>query len=55
MFQKNFIRNRIQSANDITITNTQRTLKPDAEAAHGDAAFADYSISFGYTYRFHRM
>jgi len=52
---KNFIRNRIQSANDITTTNTQRTLKPDAEAAHGDAAFADYSISFGYTYRFHRM
>ncbi len=51
---KNFIRNRIQSANDITSENLQRTLKPDAEV-HGDAAFADYSISFGYAYRFHKM
>jgi hypothetical protein len=53
---KNFIRNRIQSHNDKLSEDIQRTLKPDAEV-HGDAAFADYSISFGYTYRFnsHKM
>jgi hypothetical protein len=54
---KNFVRNRIQSHNDLATQAIQSTVKPDANV-HGDAAFADYSISFGYTYRFntgHKM
>lgn len=54
---KNFIRNRVKSHNDLASEAIQKTVKPDADV-HGDAAFADYSISFGYTYRFalgHKM
>ena len=51
----NFIRNRIQSAADIENQNLQNSVVSDpADYVHvqGDAAFADYSISFGYAYRF---
>ena len=53
---KNIIRNRVQSHNDIATQEIQATVKPDVHV-QGDAAFADYSISFGYTYRFnnHKM
>jgi hypothetical protein len=50
----NIIRDRIQSAADIADQNLQNSEKTNpAEFVHvqGDAAFADYSISFGYSYR----
>ena len=50
----NFVRNRIQSAADIADENLQNSkLQESAPKVHvqGDAAFADYSISFGYSYR----
>lgn len=52
---KNIVRNRIQSAADIANQNLQNSVITDpADKVHvqGDAAFADYSISFGYAYRF---
>ncbi|MBF2708847.1 hypothetical protein [Flavobacterium soyangense] len=51
----NFIRNRIQSAADIAEQNLHNsTITDPSQFVHvqGDAAFADYSINFGYTYRF---
>ena len=51
----NFIKNRVQSAADIADQNLQNSTITDPSnyvTVHGDAAFADYSISFGYTYRF---
>jgi hypothetical protein len=51
----NFVRNRIQSAADIASQNLQNSAVPaPPKLVHvqGDAAFADYSISFGYSYRF---
>jgi len=51
----NFVRNRIQSAADIANQDLQNSVVPDpADYVHvqGDAAFADYSISIGYAYRF---
>lgn len=51
----NFVRNRIQSAADIASQNLQNSAVPTPPKlvhVQGDAAFADYSISFGYTYRF---
>jgi len=50
----NFIKNRIQSAADIADQNLQNKLITDpSKKVHvqGDAAFADYSISLGYSYR----
>jgi hypothetical protein len=50
----NFIKNRIQSAADIASQNLQNSkLSDPAKFVHvqGDAAFADYSISIGYSYR----
>lgn len=54
----NFIKNRIQSAADIASQNLQNSVITDkAQMVHvqGDAAFADYSINLGYTYRFGSM
>lgn len=51
----NFIKNRIQSAADIakqTIQNEKITDPSKMTHVQGDAAFADYSISLGYSYRF---
>lgn len=51
----NFIKNRIQSAADIASQNLKNSSITDpAKLVHvqGDAAFADYSISLGYSYRF---
>jgi hypothetical protein len=51
---QNIIRDRIQSAADIADQKLQNAEKPNpADHVHvqGDAAFADYSISFGYSYR----
>ena len=51
----NFIKNRIQSAADIarqTIQNEKITDPSKMTHVQGDAAFADYSISLGYAYRF---
>jgi hypothetical protein len=51
----NVVRNRIQSAADIANQDLQNSVVTDpADYVHvqGDAAFADYSISFGYAYRF---
>jgi len=51
----NFVRNRIQSAADIASQDIQNSVIADpAEYVHvqGDAAFADYSINIGYSYRF---
>ena len=51
----NFIRNRIQSAADIASQNLQNSVITDeSKKVHvqGDAAFADYSISINYSYRF---
>jgi len=51
----NFIRNRIQSAADIASQDLQNSVVADpADYVHvqGDAAFADYSINVGYSYRF---
>ncbi|MFT3937070.1 MAG: hypothetical protein QM726_25815 [Chitinophagaceae bacterium] len=53
----NFIKNRIQSAADKADQNLQNGKITDpAKYVHvqGDAAFADYSISLGYAYRFVR-
>lgn len=53
----NFIKNRIQSAADIAeedMRNKDITDPTQKVHVQGDAAFADYSISFGYTYRFSR-
>jgi len=50
----NFVKNRIQSAADIASQNLQnKGITDPAKQVHvqGDAAFADYSISLGYTYR----
>ena len=52
---RNFVRNRIQSAADIANQDLQNSVITDPAAkvhVQGDAAFADYSISFGYSYRF---
>jgi len=52
---KNIVRNRIQSAADIANQDLQNSVITDpAQKVHvqGDAAFADYSISIGYSYRF---
>ncbi len=52
----NFIRNRIQSAADIASQDLQNAADP-ANPVHvqGDAAFADYSINFTYTYRIGKL
>jgi hypothetical protein len=50
----NFIKNRIQSAADIAdqkLQNSQITDPKTYVHIQGDAAFADYSISLGYSYR----
>jgi hypothetical protein len=50
----NIVRNRIQSAADIATQNLQNsTITDPAKYVHvqGDAAFADYSINLGYSYR----
>jgi len=50
----NFIRNRIQSAADIATQNLRNAAITDPSKlvrVQGDAAFADYSISLGYSYR----
>jgi hypothetical protein len=50
----NIVRNRIQSAADIASENLQNSVITDpAKYVHvqGDAAFADYSINLGYSYR----
>ena len=49
----NFIKNRIQSAADIADQNLQNSkITNQAQKVHvqGDAAFADYSISLGYSF-----
>jgi hypothetical protein len=51
----NVVRNRIQSAADIANQDLQNSVVTDpADYVHvqGDAAFADYSISLIYSYRF---
>lgn len=51
----NFIKNRIQSAADIARQNLENSAITDPEQQvhrQGDAAFADYSISLGYAFRF---
>ncbi len=51
----NFIKNRIQSAADLAQQDLlNSTITDPAKKVHvqGDAAFADYSITLGYTYRF---
>ncbi|MDN3659445.1 hypothetical protein QWZ08_27615 [Ferruginibacter paludis] len=51
----NFIKNRTQSAADKADQNLQNSKISDASKlvhVQGDAAFADYSISLGYSYRF---
>ncbi|CAN5674383.1 hypothetical protein BH10BAC3_BH10BAC3_13340 [soil metagenome] len=50
----NFIKNRIQSAADIADQKLQNSKITDPSKyvhVQGDAAFADYSISLGYSYR----
>ncbi len=50
----NIVRNRIQSAADIATQNLQNSVITDpAKYVHvqGDAAFADYSINLGYSFR----
>jgi len=50
----NFIKNRIQSAADKADQNLQNSkITDESKFVHvqGDAAFADYSISLGYSYR----
>ena len=50
----NFIKNRIQSAADKADQNMQNSkITDETKLVHvqGDAAFADYSISLGYSYR----
>ena len=51
----NICRNRIQSAADLANQNLQNSVITDKSKqvrVQGDAAFADYSISLGYAYRF---
>ncbi|MDB5276773.1 MAG: hypothetical protein JWR61_1728 [Ferruginibacter sp.] len=51
----NFIKNRTQSAADKADQNLQNSKISDVSKlvhVQGDAAFADYSISLGYSYRF---
>jgi hypothetical protein len=51
----NIVKNRIQSAADIASQDLQNSVITDpAKYVHvqGDAAFADYSINLGYSYRF---
>lgn len=51
----NVVKNRIQSAADIASQNLQNsTITDPSQYVHvqGDAAFADYSINLGYSYRF---
>lgn len=51
----NFIKNRTQSAADKADQNLQNSKISDVNKqvhVQGDAAFADYSISLGYSYRF---
>jgi hypothetical protein len=50
----NFIKDRIQSAADMASQNLQNSVITDkTKQVHvqGDAAFADYSINLGYSYR----
>jgi hypothetical protein len=50
----NFIKNRVQSAADIARQNLENANITDPAAqvhVQGDAAFADYSISLGYSFR----
>ncbi|MES1225545.1 MAG: hypothetical protein ABUT20_59245, partial [Bacteroidota bacterium] len=50
----NFIKNRIQSAADKADQNLQNSkITDESKMVHvqGDAAFADYSITLGYSYR----
>ena len=50
----NFIKNRIQSAADLADQKLQNSVIADPKTyvhVQGDAAFADYSISLGYSYR----
>lgn len=47
----NFVKNRIKSAADIA-ENELNANTANFEPKHGDAAFADYSINVGYSYRF---
>jgi hypothetical protein len=51
----NVVKNRIQSAADIASQNLQNSVITDPSKyvhVQGDAAFADYSINAGYSYRF---
>ncbi|MNE29179.1 hypothetical protein D3C80_1226510 [compost metagenome] len=51
----NVVKNRIQSAADIASQNLKNsTITDPSQYVHvqGDAAFADYSINLGYSYRF---
>lgn len=51
----NIVKNRIQSAADIASQNLQNSVITDPSKyvhVQGDAAFADYSINIGYSYRF---
>jgi hypothetical protein len=50
----NIVRNRIQSAADIASENLQNSVITDPTKyvhVQGDAAFADYSINLGYSFR----
>jgi len=54
----NIAKNRIQSAADIANQNLQNSVitdKSDYVHVQGDAAFADYSINIGYSYRIPSM
>jgi hypothetical protein len=51
----NIVKNRIQSAADIASQNLQNSVITDPSKyvhVQGDAAFADYSVNLGYSYRF---
>lgn len=51
----NIVKNRIQSAADIASQNLQNSVITDPSKyvhVQGDAAFADYSVNIGYSYRF---
>jgi hypothetical protein len=54
----NFIKNRIQSAADIARQNLENSVISEGEEksfVQGDAAFADYSINFNYTFRLGKL
>jgi hypothetical protein len=54
----NFVRNRIQSAADIARQNLENSvITNESEKVHvqGDAAFADYSLNFNYSYRLGKL